>query len=93
MKFNVGSPFGNINTAELKSVGKGLLIAIGGAVATEITRQLTGANFVLQWHEFHVGPLLFAAGTYNATVLVWAGWSALVNFVRKLLTDNSQKPQ
>lgn len=89
----IGSPSLSINSAEIKSVGRGLVIAVGGALATEITRQLTGANFVLQWHDFHVGALFFAAGSYNYTALVWAGWSALLNFARKFITDNSQKPQ
>lgn len=91
--FNIGSASFNINSQELKSVGRGLAIAVGGALATEITRQLTGANFVLNWNDFHVGAFFFAAGSYNYTALVWAGWSALLNFARKFITDNTQKPQ
>lgn len=61
-------------------------------MATEITRQLTGADFTLHWHDFNVGAFFFAAGSYNATALVWAGWSALINFGKKFLLDNSNKP-
>jgi hypothetical protein len=88
----LGSPAFQINSPEVMSVVKGLLLAVGGAVATEITKQLTGADFTIHWNAFNVGPFYFAAGAYNATMLVWAGWSALLNFVRKFLFDNSQKP-
>lgn len=92
MKYKMGSDRFSLNSKEIKSVLRGLLIAVGGAVATEITRQLTGANFVLQWHDFHVGALFFAAGSYNATALVWAGWSAVINLFRKWISDNTQNP-
>ena len=82
----------NINGAEVKSILRGLLIAVSGAVATQITMQLTGANFVLNWHDFHVGAFFFAAGSYNYTALVWAGWSAIINFFRKWFSDNTQNP-
>lgn len=92
MKYPLGSPSLKINTAELKSVGKGFAIAVGGALATAITQQLTGADFTIHWRAFNVGPVEFSAGAYNATMVIWAGWSAVINFFRKYLTDNSQKP-
>lgn len=92
MKFPTGSPSFEIKAEEIKSVGKGLLIMVGGLVATEITRQLTGANLNIHWRDFNVGPLEFTAGTYNITYIVWIAWSGTINFVRKFLTDNSQKP-
>ncbi len=91
-KFPLGSENFSINTNEVKSVLRGLLIAMGGAVATQITTQLTGADFTLHWNAFSIGAFFFSAGSYNLTPLVWVGWSALINFVRKYITDNSNKP-
>lgn len=89
---NIGSPSFSINSAEFKSVLKGVSIAVGGAVATEITRQITGSNFELHWRAFKIGPFEFAAGVYSAKMLVWVGWSAFINFVRKFIVDNTQNP-
>lgn len=88
----LGSLAGQISQSDLASVGRGLLIAVGGALAAEITKQLTGAHFVINWQTFHVGPLDFAAGSYDYTLLVWAAWSAAINFARKWATDTRYKP-
>jgi len=83
----VGSPAFQITKQEAISIAKGIGIAVAGALLTEITRQLTGASFILTWHSFQVGPAEFAAGSYNLTPLIWVGWSAFVNFARKWIPD------
>lgn len=92
MKYKMGSGKFDINVPEIQSVIRGFIIAIGGTIATVITQQLTGADFTIRWHEFNIGAFYFAAGSYNASMIIWATWSALINFARKYIADNSNKP-
>jgi len=61
------SPKYRLNKADLISVGRGLLIACGGAALTYLTETIA---------KFDFGPY--------APVVV-AGWSVIVNIVRKFL--------
>jgi hypothetical protein len=92
LKEVLGSISGNLSKSDAASIGRGILIAVAGALATEITKQLTGANFVIHWNSFNIGPAEFAAGTYDATLLVWVAWSAAVNTARKWATDTRYAP-
>lgn len=90
MKKIIGSESFKISSVELISIGKGIIIAVVGALLTEITRQLTGADFSIHWNAFHVGPLEFQTGVYNATLVIWVAWSAFVNFLRKWVPDTQE---
>ena len=72
-----GSPEFNISKAELAAVGRGLLVATGGAVLTYLTAWLTSTNFTITID----GNIL------NLTPLVVAGWSVVVNFMRKYIPE------
>lgn len=75
----MGSPRFSLNTIDLKSIGKGLLIAVTGAALTYVNGVVMQTDFTVHYNDLAV----------NLTPIVVAGWSGVVNLVRKWIADNS----
>jgi hypothetical protein len=72
------SPEFSITKAELAAVGRGLLVAVGGAVLTYLTVWITGTSF----------NVTIDGNVINLTPFVVAAWSVVVNFARKYIPEN-----
>lgn len=74
-KLTYTSPGYALTKADLISIGKGLLVAIGGAALTYLTAVVGKTNFTITY-----GGMML-----NFTPVVYVLWSGVVNGARKVL--------
>lgn len=83
MKNILGSTSFSLSVDELKSVGRGLLIALGGTTLTYLSAWIGNTDFTV-----HINCTLDqVCQTLNLTPVVVAAWSVVVNFARKWIPD------